>query len=249
MTETAVAKREAKPPVEAGGAISALIPRDIDQAFRLATALAESGDMVPKQYQKRPREIMAAIMKGMEVGLAPMQALASIAVINGRPTVWGDAIPALVQRAGHHLDCEIEGEGEKAVAIARLTRGDSGKVIERRFSAADAKRAGLAGKQGPWQQYPQRMLMMRARTWAARDGAADALMGLHVREEVQDYGPDAARDITPTAPRGRAMYLPAEPEVDAIVEHEGPDELTDEQRAEEAAAFAEVEALRAGNDA
>jgi hypothetical protein len=236
----------AKPPVNAGGPIAALVPQNIDQAFRLATALAQAGDMVPRAYQGKPNEIMAAILRGAEVGLAPMQALSHIAVINGRASLWGDALPALIQRSGHHVDVEIEGEGEQAVAVARLTRGDSGKVVERRFSMADAKRAGLTGKQGPWTQYPARMLAHRARSWAIRDGAADALMGLEVAEEVSDYGPDRARDVTPAAPRrGGVIYREAEPkpaEVDAILEHhvEADDGPSPEDRAR-----AEAEALEA----
>ena len=34
-----------------------------------------------------------------EIGLAPLQAMQSIAVINGRATLWGDALVALVQKA------------------------------------------------------------------------------------------------------------------------------------------------------
>lgn len=226
MTSTAVSTEARpapapKPSVKVGGPIAALAPQSVDEAFRLADALAKAGDMIPQAFRNEPMKIMAAIAKGMEVGLAPMQALASIAVINGRPTVWGDAIPALVQRAGHHLDVEYEGEGDRLVAVATLTRGDSGRKIVRRFGVADAKRAGLLGKQGPWTQYTARMCGMRARTWAARDGAADALMGLQVHEEVADLGPDQARDVTPqaTGPRkGGVVYADAEV-VDEI--HEG----------------------------
>ena len=223
-----------KPPISKGGALAALVPADLDQAFRLAQALAGSGDMVPKHFQGKAQACMAAIVQGMEVGLNPMQSLRSIAVINGRATIWGDALPALVMRAGHHVDVEIQGEGEKAVAVATLTRGDTGKEIVRRFSMADAKRAGLTGKQGPWTQYPTRMLSHRARSWAIRDGAADALMGLGVAEEVQDHGPDAARDVTPAAPRrGGVVYdaPPAEPERDEIVDAEAaydPGEVMDD---------------------
>lgn len=212
-----------KPPVKAGGALAALVPQDIDQAFRLAQALAGAGDMVPKAYQGQPQMIMAAIARGMEIGLAPMQALSNIAVINGRATLWGDALPALVQRAGHHIDVEYEGSGDSLTAVATLTRGDTGKKTVRQFSMADAKRAGLLGKPGPWQSYPQRMLLNRARAWAIRDGAADALMGLQVAEEVSDYGPDAARDVTPTeaAPRrGGVVYADPDPVVDEIHEAE-----------------------------
>lgn len=199
-----------KEPITAGGAVLAIVPANIDQAFRLAQALARSGDMVPKHFQGHPDQIMAAIMRGAEAGLAPMQSLAHIAVINGRSVIWGDALPALMQRAGHHIDVEIEGEDEDACAVATLTRGDTGKVTVRRFSMADAKRAGLSGKQGPWTQYPTRMLSMRARSWAIRDGAADALMGLAIADEVNDYqGPDGARDITPR--RGSYTLEPAGP--------------------------------------
>lgn len=213
---------QAKPPIKAGGALAAMVPQDLDQAFRLSQALAGAGDMVPKAYQGQPQMIMAAIARGMEVGLPPMQALSSIAVINGRATLWGDALVALVQKAGHHIDVSYEGEGESLRAVATLTRGDSKRQVVRTFSMTDAKRAGLLGKQGPWMQYTSRMLGHRARAWAIRDGAADALMGMDVTEEVQDYGPEAARDITPSAPaprRGGVVYADPDPVVDEI--HEG----------------------------
>jgi hypothetical protein len=176
-----------------------------------------------------------------------MQALASIAVINGRPTIWGDAIPALIQKAGHHIDVDYEGSGETLTAVATLTRGDSGKTVVRRFGMADAKRAGLLGKAGPWTQYTARMLAHRARTWAARDGAADALMGLQVSEEVQDYGPDNARDVTPAPRKGGVIYsdpapLPA-PEVDEILDGE----VMDTRPTPADMARAEADAMAAAN--
>jgi ribosome modulation factor len=189
----AIAKANLAP----GGAIAALVPQSLDDAFRLSKALSASGDMVPKHFQGKPEMVMAAIVRGMEIGLAPMQALANIAVINGRASIWGDALPALLQRAGHSIDSWIEGEGDQQVAIAEVTRGDTGKVYRRTFSVADAKAAGLLVKPGPWQQYRSRMLQMRARSFAARDGAADALMGLQVAEEMQDV---PMRDVTPKEP-------------------------------------------------
>ena len=235
----------AKPPVKAGGALAALVPDNIESAFRLANALAASGDMVPKAFQGNPNATMAAIARGMEIGLAPMQALSSIAVINGRASIWGDALPALMQRAGHHIDVEYEGEGERLTAVATLTRGDTNKQVVRRFSIADAKRAGLLGKQGPWQQYPQRMIAHRARSWAIRDGAADALMGLGVAEEVSDYGPDHARDVTPPAAaprRGGVMLAPPDPEVE--IARTGVDEIINAEPVEIDAA----DAPEAGQD-
>ncbi len=208
-------------PMKAGGALAAFVPQDSAQLLKLADVLARSGDMVPKAYQGQPAAIAAAMLKGLEIGMPPMQALSSIAVINGRATLWGDALPALVQRQGHHIDVTYEGDGDTLRAVATLTRADTGKQVVRSFSMADAKRAGLLGKQGPWTAYPQRMLMHRARTWAIRDGAADALMGLEATEEVQDYGPDRARDVTPqeVAPRrGGVVYAEPDPVIDDILD-------------------------------
>lgn len=179
---------ESKAMVLAGKAPAGLVPTSIDEAWRLAQCLAAAGEMVPEDYRGYPNKVMAAIIKGLEVGMYPMQALAYIAVIRGRPCLWGDAINALVQRAGHHLDYRLDGTGEARTATATLTRAD-GRQITRSFSVEDAKTAGLwgkrssAGKPTPWIEYPDRMLAMRARAWAARDGAADALMGLAIREE------------------------------------------------------------------
>ncbi len=224
-----IAKTNARTPataaqIKAGGDLAAIVPQDIDQALRLSRALAMAGDMVPRDFQNQPEKIMGAILRGQEVGLAPMQALSNIAVINGRATLWGDALPALMQKAGHHVDVEIEGDGDNARAVATLTRGDTGKSIVRTFSMADAKRAGLASKKGPWQDYPTRMLMHRARSWAIRDGAADALMGMQVAEEVSDYqGPDNARDVTPRKPRGGGVTLAApDPDPEPTQDGEAP---------------------------
>ncbi len=198
MNETASPPAIANATMSPGGALAALVPQSLDDAFRLAKALASSGDMVPKHFQGKPEMTMAAIIRGMEIGLAPMQALSNIAVINGRASIWGDALPALMQRAGHHLDVDMQGECDSLTAVATLTRGDTGKVIVRSFSVADAKKASLWGKAGPWQAYPARMLSMRARSLACRDGAADALMGLQVAEEMRDAPP--MRDVTPVDP-------------------------------------------------
>lgn len=217
--------------MSSGGSIAGLVPQNLEDAFRLSKALSVAGDMVPQNFRGNPEATMAAVLRGMEIGLAPMQALSNIAVINGRASLWGDAIPALMQRAGHHIDVVIEGEGDKMKAIATLERGDTGKVIKREFSVADAKAANLWDKKGPWQAYPKRMLTHRARSWAVRDGAADALMGLQIAEEMQDAPP--IRDITPAKakPGGfaamaqQARQQQAEPEdaeeVQPVSEEEG----------------------------
>lgn len=162
-------------------AIAGLVPQTLDDVYRLATAIAKSG-LAPAQM-RTPEAITVAILTGLELRLPPMFALNKIAVINGRPTLWGDAIPGILWSNGFKLNERLEGTGDDRVAICDVTR-PGGQTITRSFSVADAKAAKLWGKQGPWQQFPDRMLQMRARSFAARDGAADVLGGLYVAEEI-----------------------------------------------------------------
>lgn len=199
MTSTAVAtpteakaKAPALPALKVGGGVAAIVPQDAEQAWRMAQLIVNGG-MAPPGMD-RPEKVVTAILHGLEVGLKPMQAVQSIAVVNNRPTIWGDAALGLVQGSGLLEDFEerIDGDGDNRVAYCRAKRVDRETPIERTFSVADAKKAGLWDKSGPWKQYPQRMLQMRARSWCIRDGFPDVLKGLQVREEVRDFVAPAA---------------------------------------------------------
>ena len=158
-----------------------------DDAFRFAKMVAAS-DFAPKDFRGKPESCLLAIQHGSEVGLSPMQSLQSIAVINGRPTIWGDAALALVQSspACEYIKEYIEGDGDQAVAVCEVKRRGYPAATVSTFSMFDATRAGLAGKSGPWTQYPARMLALRARGFALRNAFADALRGLVTAEEAQD---------------------------------------------------------------
>lgn len=171
--------------IATGGAVQPIVPQSFEEAWRIAGALSKSG-MCPKGMDTQ-EQALVAIMAGAEIGLAPFQAVQSFAVINNRPALWGDGMLAVVRRYGVKVEERFEGEDAAIVAVCKVTRNDTGEVIERRFTMAEAKKAGLTGKQGPWTNYPTRMLQMRARSWALRDGCADMLRGLKMVEEVQDY--------------------------------------------------------------
>lgn len=160
----------------------------MEDAYRFAKMVAAS-DFAPKDFRGKPESCLLAIQHGSEVGLSPMQSLQSIAVINGRPTIWGDAALALVQSSPvcEYVREFTEGEGDQLVAVCEAKRRGYPAPTVVRFSMADAKKAGLAGKSGPWQQYPARMLTLRARGFALRNAFADALRGLITAEEAQDY--------------------------------------------------------------
>lgn len=182
-----------------GNVFGDLTPRTLDEAIKFAEIMSKSS-IVPKDYQGNSGNILVAVQWGLELGLKPLQAMQNIAVINGRPTLWGDAVLALVRGSGlmESFD-EIIGDEE---AICRVKRKGE-KEIERSFSMEDAKRAGLAGKAGPWQQYPKRMMQMRARGFALRDAFTDVLRGMPLAEEAQDE--PAMKDVTPSDPAPKAI--------------------------------------------
>jgi len=177
-----------------------LAPKSMGEAIEFSKMISSSG-MVPAAYKGKPQDILVAIQWGYEVGLQPMQALQNIAVINGKPSIYGDAAIALVKADPRCRGVKetIEGEGEKMVArcVVRRAYGDEIEETEATFSVDDAKRAKLWGKQGPWSQYPKRMLAMRARGFAIRDAFPDAMKGMITAEEAQDYPTKAPRDVTP----------------------------------------------------
>jgi hypothetical protein len=115
-----------------------------------------------------------------------MQSLQNIAVINGRPSVWGDAMKALVM-AHHSCEWIKEVFDDATMAATCVCKRKGQPEQSMRFSKKDAESAGLWGKQGPWKQYPKRMLQMRARGFALRDVWPDVLRGLITSEEAGDY--------------------------------------------------------------
>lgn len=176
--------------------LPALAPTTFGEMMQFAELLAQS-TMIPPAYQKNPANIVLAIMYGREVGLGVLQSLQNVAVIGGRPTMFGDAMLAVVKASPFFEDIveHIEGEGENRVAVCKVHRKGKAPVTAK-FSILNAKQAKLWGKAGPWTEYPGRMMQMRARGFALRDAFPDVLRGVVSAEEAADM-PRQAKDITP----------------------------------------------------
>jgi hypothetical protein len=154
-------------------------PKSYDEALKMAREVAQS-DFVPKAYSGKPGNVLVAWQMGAELGLKPMQAVQNIAVINGQPGLWGDAVPALIMAQPDFIDMIESWEGGTAkCTMKRKDRAD----VTREFSDADVTKAQLGGKD-TYVKYGKRMKQMRARAWAARDMWADVLKGLGVVEEI-----------------------------------------------------------------
>jgi len=172
-----------------------LVPTTMTEMELFAEKLSKS-ILVPKDYQGKPANCFVAIQWGLECGLAPLQALQSIAVINGKPSMYGDALLAMVRADSRCLGVHEEQDGGVATCIIKRKHSDgSVEEVKRTFSMKQAQQAGLSNRP-TWKAYPERMLQHRARGNAIRDAFPDVIHGLISAEEAQDY--DEPKDVTPT---------------------------------------------------
>lgn len=205
-TTTGGAIVPAQPRAAVSLGIRGLAPVDLDGLWRVAQYVSRSG-LAPKGVET-PEAVFVAMEMGLELGLPLMASLQNIAVVNGRPTLWGDSQLAVVRSTGELEEFaewyEVAGKrvprnpsafDDGTTAVCRVKRRGM-EAAEAAFSVADAKRAGLWGKTGPWSQYPARMMRFRARSFALRDQFGDALRGLLSTEEAADI----PVEVAPTAP-------------------------------------------------
>lgn len=159
--------------------ITAGLQERADYIARLAPST-----ILPTAYRGNAANAFVAAETGAALGLEPLQALASIAVINGRATLSSDLMAAVIRRAGHTLRI-VENSPESVTAT--LIRADDKKFeFTVTWDKDKATKAGLWGQRGPWSQYPTQMLRARAITEVARQGASEALMGMIYSPE--DFG-------------------------------------------------------------
>lgn len=157
---------------------------------------AAKANFLPKNTTKEQASL--SIVAGLKLGMDPFAAIQNIAVINGRPSVWGDAVGGLCAGSGL-LEDEYEeevGSGEDYRVKYHIKRKGRSHEIVREFGYRDAVKAGLWGKPGPWTQYPKRMMLARARAFAYRDAFPDVLKGVRIAEEEQDAPIDITETVT-----------------------------------------------------
>lgn len=186
-------------------------PKNLEEALKQAEIISNSG-MVPDQYKGKPAAVLVALQMGNDIGLPGLQALQSIAVINGVPSVFGDGSLAVCMR---HPDWKGKEESKlsdirKAKAATCTVYRKNCKPVTQDFSLADAQAVGLWYPEpsqlaeekkkkffrSAWFRWWPRMLLWRARGFALRDQFADALKGVAIAEEQMDYADVKFEDAT-----------------------------------------------------
>ena len=157
----------------------------VDQAITLNTLKQFIGTpSVPKRW-KTLSDMVAAVLYGKELGLAPMEALQRLYVIDGNVAADGKALNALIHRAGHVLVMDEMTPTRGAVKAMRRDpyTDELMEIGVFEFTMEDAETAGLAG-QDTYQDYPKDMLYWRAVSRAAKLAFPDVTTGMLTPEEL-----------------------------------------------------------------
>lgn len=159
--------------------------------------VSQLGQMVAKSeffpaYKGKGEDAALAIMIGQTIGLSWVHSLLNIAIIKGAPRIWGDSMLAVCKVAPDYEYCHEEFDAVTMTASCETKRKNE-SARRATFSKEDAIRATLWGRPGPWTSYPQRMLQMRARTFALRDTFPHVIQGMLTVEEMMDVPPQEGR--------------------------------------------------------
>lgn len=167
----------------------------------LAKLIFDSG-AAPKSMDSS-KKVLIAIAYGQTIGLNIWQSMKAIYIVNGMPSVWGRTVLALCRNnpnwdeSGFDEYWEIKGERQDShpvkfdddtiTAVCQTLRKGAAKPMIRKFSIADAKRAGLWGNNNKlYGPYPQRLLPARALGYCLDDNFGDSLKGIQIRETFDE---------------------------------------------------------------
>lgn len=214
------------PALMAGAQVEAIIPRSIEEIWRVSNMVVRAG-LAPqalvgkKTGDEAVSAVAIAVMAGAELGLPPMVSLRSFTVIGGRPALYGDGIINVVRRSRKAAYIRTGYDEEKKAGWCEAKRSDTGEEKRVEFSEADARSAGLwddrktvkrKGYDGqwkdvpndaPWFRYPKRMLAWRAAGYCLRELFADVLGGITDEFEAHEIAShdDPVNITPPSAPR------------------------------------------------
>lgn len=157
-------------------------PENSEQGAKLAAWIHQS-KLAPRGLS--PHDIFLVMAAGAEYGWSTMRSLRSLYVIDGRVCMYADAIVGLVKASEACTYFRIVESGDEHATYETLRSG-SPEPERMRYARADAERARLWGRKGPWTQYPADMLRARAAVRLARAVYPDVVGGIYDPDEMSD---------------------------------------------------------------
>lgn len=197
-------------------------------AWTLANVYYKSG-MAPSSF-KNVQQVMVALLAGSELGLPVTTSLRWIMSFGGMPVLYGNGPLGVAMRTGlvEWFDSGYEGEPgtDSRMAWFEIKRKGVEKSVRRTFSLADARKAGLLGKD-IWKKYDERMLFHRSKGYAINDLFPDAVGGLGILELMDDPEPSPSEATTGSQGLLNALKGQTNGEADVVDVESQPVETSD----------------------
>jgi hypothetical protein len=156
-----------------------IIRRDEWATIKEMGAALIATKFLPSSIQTAEQAV-AIILTGRELGIAPMQALTTINVIQGKPTVSPQLMLALINRTGQLEDMRVETNTQGATCMMKRK---GRQPYTAHFGRSEADAMNLSGKDN-YKKQPATMYQWRAVAMAARVVFPDAILGLYSPEEM-----------------------------------------------------------------
>lgn len=169
------------------------------ERLQIATVLLKSG-FLPKAYET-PEQVLATMLTAHELDIPMMQALRTVDIIQGQPTLSPELMLALIQRTGELEKRTIEDDG-RTCTVTMKRRGmdahaesfgmdDADRMLTSEYR--DNKRVTIKlSEKHNWKSQPKTMRKWRAIGACARVVFPDVLGGMYLRDEVENIVEDTA---------------------------------------------------------
>ena len=169
-------KKEVKPAVVLSG--KEIAPM-LAEPMQLGEVFMQSGMFKDIQSQA---QAVVKILAGRELGLAPLESMTNIYLVNGKVALQSKVISSLIKKNGKY-DYKVEklDENECTIAFFQIEGGNKVELGKSTFTIKDAARAGVVNKD-VWKNYPKNMLFARALTNGSKWYTPDAFCGYSVEE-------------------------------------------------------------------
>ncbi len=179
-------------------AITIVAPQSIEESERLSITLAKSS-LLPEALRNKPGDVLATILTGAELGLAPMQSIRAIVIIKGKPTLSADLMGALCKRQKDICEYLKLTKSDKIETVYTTKRVGEPEPTVVTFTMDDAKTANLVSPGGMYIKYPRQMLRARCLAEVCRAVYPDLCMGLYTPEELGAHA-EVPADLEPDDP-------------------------------------------------
>lgn len=190
--------------------VTGFVPENIGEALKLAERLATSG-LIPAALKGKPADVLVVLMTGRELGLAPMQALRSINVIQGKAAMSADLMQALAVSRRDVCEYFQMIESTALVATYETRRRGNPNPTRLSYTMEEAKAAGLAANDN-YRKNPAAMLRARCKSALCKAEYPDLLAGVYDPEELADVKPMGP--IPEVVPQPRLIEAKAEPVIE-----------------------------------